>query len=160
MNIHPWLAEWSSWLWPNLLVHLWEATLFVGLLALGVRLLKRAPASARYWFWLLAAVNLLVPSVLLAWLVSEFPSSAPSLPSPYLEQPASGVPAADLERPVYEVLEPFLLSPPMAAQPVPSAVHNELYCALTLAWLAGFLFFVARWAKGSLSVAWAVTTSH
>ena len=64
MNIHPWLAEWSSWFWPNVVVHLWETTLFIGLLALGVRLLRRAPASTRYWFWLLAAVKLLVPSVL------------------------------------------------------------------------------------------------
>ena len=45
MNIHSWLSEWSSWLWPNLVVHLWEAALFIGLLGLGVQLLKRAPAS-------------------------------------------------------------------------------------------------------------------
>lgn len=70
MNLHSWLAEWSSWLWPNLLVHLWDTILFVALVALAVRLLKRAPASTRYWLWFLAAVKLLVPSVLLAWLVS------------------------------------------------------------------------------------------
>lgn len=63
MNMHSWLAEGSSWLWPNVAVHLWETTLLVGLVALGVRLLKRAPAGTRYWFWLLAAVKLLVPSV-------------------------------------------------------------------------------------------------
>ena len=61
MNIHSWISEWSSWLWPNVAAHLWETALFVGLLALSVRLLKRAPASTRYWFWLLAAVKLVVP---------------------------------------------------------------------------------------------------
>ena len=160
MNIHPWLAEWSSWLWPNVLVHLWETTLFVGLLALGVRLLKRAPASTRYCFWLLAAVKLLVPSVLLAWLVSEIPLGAPALSPPSLEQSTHGAPASDPGRPVYEILKPLLLSQPVVAQPVSAAVHNELYCTLTLTWLMGFLFFVVRWAKGALSLAWSVKISY
>lgn len=160
MNMHSWLAEWSSWLWPNLVVHLWEATLFVGLLALGVRLLKRAPASTRYWFWLLAAVKLLIPSVLLAWLVSEVRSAAPAPTPPPLEQATDGLPASDSGRPLYEVLSPLLLSRPIAGQPVSAAVHNELYCTLTLVWLTGFAFFVVRWAIGSMSLARAVRSSH
>ena len=157
--MHSWLAEWSIWLWPNVLVHLWEATLFVGLLALGVRLLKRAPASARYWFWLLAAVKLLVPSVLLAWLVSEIPLGAPALFPPSLEQSTNAAPTSDPGRPVYEIFKPLLLSQPVMAQPASAAVHAELYCTLTLTWLAGFVFFAFRWARGSLSLAWAVKTS-
>ena len=160
MNVHPWLAEWSSWLWPNVVVHLWETTLFVGLVALGVRLLKRAPASTRYWFWLLAAVKLLLPSVLLAWLVSEIPLAAPVSSPPSLEQSTHGAPASDPGRPVYEILKPLLLSQPAVAQPVSAAVHNELYCTLTLTWLTGFLFFVVRWAKGALSLAWSVKISY
>jgi len=39
---------------------------------------------------------------------------------------------------------------------VSSATHNELYCALTLAWLTGFVFFVVRWARSSLRLAQAV----
>ena len=160
MNMHPWLSEWSSWLWPNVVVHLWETTLFVGLLALGARLLKRAPASTRYCFWLLAAVKLLVPSVLLAWLVSEIPLGAPALFPPSLEQSTNAAPTSDPGRPVYEIFKPLLLSQPVVAQPVSAAVHNELYCTLTLTWLAGFVFFVVRWAKGALSLAWSVRTSH
>jgi len=158
MNTHPWLAELSSWLWPNVLVHLWEATLFVGLLALGVRLLKRTPASTRYWFWLLAAFKLLVPSVLLAWLVSEIPSAAPSLSPPLPEQSTHGAQAVDPGRPAYEILKPLLLGQPVAGQPVSAEDHNELYCALTLTWLAGLAFFAFRWARGSLNLAWAVKT--
>ena len=160
MNTHSWLAEWSSWLWPNVAVHLWEATLFVGFVALGVRLLKRAPASTRYWFWLLAAVKLLIPSVLLAWLLSEIPSAAPSLAPPPLEQATDGAPASDPGRPLYEVLSPLLLTRPVVGQPVSAETHNELYCALTLTWLLGFVFFVVRWARGSLHLAWAVKISH
>ena len=159
MNIHSWLSEWSFWLWPNVAVHLWETALFVGLVALGVRLLKRAPGSTRYWFWLLAAVKLLVPSVLLVWLVSGIPGEAPALTSPPLEQSTHGAPASDPGRPVYEILQPLLLSPPPAAQPVSAGAHNELYCMLTLTWLAGFLFFAVRWVRGSLSLAWTVKTS-
>ena len=160
MNMHSWLAGWSSWLWPNVAVHLWEATLFVGLLALGVRLLKRAPASTRYWFWLLAALKLLVPSVLLAWLISDIPSATPSLLPPPLEQATDGAPASDPGRPLYGVLSPLLLSRPVVGQPVSAESHNELYCALTLTWLVGFVFFVVRWARGSFHLAWAVKISH
>ena len=39
------------------------------------------------------------------------------------------------------------------AHPVSSATHNEFYCALTLAWLTGFLFFVVCWARSSLRLA-------
>lgn len=153
MSIHPWLAEWSSWLWPNVWVHLWEATLFVGLVALAVRLLRRAPARVRYFFWLFATVKLLVPSVLLAWLLSEFSPAPASLSPPSLEQSANGAQASDSGKRVYEILKPLLLGPPSVAQPVSSATHNELYCALTLAWLTGFLFFVVRWARSSLRLA-------
>lgn len=159
MNIHSWLAEYSFWLWPNLVAHLWETTLLVGLVALGVQFLKRAPASTRYWFWLLAAVKLLVPSVLLVWLVSEIPPAAPALAPPPLEQSTHGELTSDPGRPVYQVLQPLLLSPPPSPQPVSAAVHNELYCTLTLVWLAGFMVVAVRWARGSLSLARAVKTS-
>ena len=160
MNMHSWLSEWSSWLWPNLLAHLWETTLFVGLVALAVRLLKRAPANARYWFWLLAAVKLLVPSVLLAWLVSEIPSVAPAFSPPPQEQSTQGAPVSDPGRPAYEILKPLLLSPPPLPRPVSAALHNELYCTLTLTWLAGFMVFAVRWAKGSVSLARVVRTNY
>ena len=113
---------------------------------MGVRLLKRAPASTRYWFWLLAAVKLLVPSVLLAWLVSESPSVAPSLSLPLLEQSTRGAPSIDPGRPVYEILKPLLLNQPVVGQPVSAEVHNELYCTLTLTcWrVSCSLLFVGR----------------
>lgn len=160
MNIHPWLAEWSSWLWPNVWVHLWEVTLFVGIVALAVRLLRRAPARIRYFFWLSAAVKLLVPSVLLVWLLSENPLGAPALSPPSLEQSVNGTQASDSGRPLYEILKPVLLNPRPVPHSVSSATHNELYCTLTLAWLAGFVFFAARWARASLRLARAVRAGH
>ena len=41
---------WSRWLWPWVLLHLCEASLFFGLVALAVRMLRAAPARTRYFF--------------------------------------------------------------------------------------------------------------
>ncbi len=160
MNIHPWLAEWSSFLWPNVWVHLWETTVFVGLVALAVRSITRAPGRIRYFFWLTAAVKLLVPSLLLGWLISEISPRVPVLSPPSLEQSTNLAQASSSVRPPYATLKPLLLSRPPVTQPVAAAVHSELYCTLTLAWLMGCVFFVVRWTRGSLRVAWAVRTGH
>ena len=160
MNMHSWLSDWSSWLWPNVLAHLWETTLFVVLVVFAVRSLARAPGRIRYFFWLSAAVKLLVPSLLFAWLISGIHPREPVLSPPSLEQSTNVAHASNSIRPFYAILEPLLLSQPLVTQPVPAAVHSELYCTLTLTWLIGFVFFVVRWARDSLSVAQAVRTSH
>ncbi len=117
---------------------------------------RQAPVTGS-GFWPRSSCSF--PSVLLAWLVSEIPSAAPSLSPALLEQSTHGAPAIDPGRPAYEILKPLLLNQPVVGQPVSADVHNELYCTLTLTWLAGFLFFAFRWARASLSLAWAVKTS-
>ena len=156
MEIHLWLEEWSSWLWPPILLHLWEATLFVGLVALGVRLLRPAPARTRYCFWLLAAAKLLFPSVILGGLVSAFTLGAPVLSPPSLQESSYGAQASKWDRPVYEILEPLLLSQPLGTQPQLEGAQNELYCILTLVWLTGFVFFTIRWSGRNLRLIRAV----
>ena len=145
MTIHLWLEEWSSWLWPWILLHLWESTLFVALVALAVRILRLEPARTRCCFWLLAALKLLFPSVILGWLVSEIPLGLPVFSPPSLEAPVYGSQASESYRPIHEILEPLLLSQPFATQPQSEGVQNALYCTLTLIWLTGFIFFTARW---------------
>lgn len=46
MEIHLWLEHWSRWLWPWVLFHLCEASLFFGLVALAVRMLRAAPVPS------------------------------------------------------------------------------------------------------------------
>ena len=145
MTIHLWLEEWSSWLWPWILLHLWESTLFVALVALAVRILRLEPARTRYCFWLLAAAKLLFPSLILGGLVSAFTLGAPVLSPPALEESSYGAQASKWDRPIHEILEPLLLSQPFATQPQSEGVQNALYCTLTLIWLTGFIFFTARW---------------
>src|SRR5215471_5223972 len=72
MSITGWLADWSSWTWPVLIHHLWQATLFSCLAFALAYLLRRGPARARYLIWLIASAKFAIPSmvigVLATWL--------------------------------------------------------------------------------------------
>ena len=92
----------------------------------------------------------------MAGIGNSFRRAIPFPPLP--EQSTHGAQAVDPGRPAYEILKPLLLGQPVAGQPVSAEDHNELYCALTLTWLAGLAFFAFRWARGSLNLAWAVKT--
>ena len=140
MEIHLWLEGWSRWLWPWVFLHLWETTLFFGLVALAVRFLRRAPAGTRYFFWLAAAVKLLVPSLFLGWLISDFPLGVTVSPPPSLEESTYGTPFRESEQPVYKILEPLLPGQLPATQPQLEGAQQGLYSTLTLIWATGFLF--------------------
>lgn len=71
MNPYELIAEWSSRGWPMLANHLWQATLF-SLLALAAAVsLRRAPARARYFAWLVALLKFALPSFFLFFLASQ-----------------------------------------------------------------------------------------
>src|ERR1700749_2579250 len=71
MNPYELIAEWSSRGWPMLANHLWQATLF-SLLALAAAFaLRRAPARARYFAWLVALSQFALPSVLLFFIAAQ-----------------------------------------------------------------------------------------
>lgn len=71
MNPYELIAEWSSRGWPVLANHLWQATLF-SLLALAAAVsLRRAPARARYFAWLVALLKFALPSFFLFFLASQ-----------------------------------------------------------------------------------------
>ena len=153
MEIHLWLEEWSRWLWPWILLHLCETTLFVGLVALAVRMLRAAPARTRYFFWLAATVKLLFPSMILGWLLWQNPPAAPAQSPPSPEEPARGSRAFAWDRPIHRVLEPLFPRQIPVNKPQSEGVQLPLYGALTLIWLTGFLFLVVRWARPNLRLA-------
>src|SRR6267142_1669571 len=68
MTLHSWLTAGSVWIWPRLINHLWQATLFFLIASLVVALLKKGPARWRYSIWLLSLARLAVPSLLFMWL--------------------------------------------------------------------------------------------
>src|SRR6185295_9618789 len=65
MTIHQWLAAWSSWIWPLLANHLWQATLISLVAFAAAYMLRKAPGRARYMIWLIASAKFVLPSVLL-----------------------------------------------------------------------------------------------
>ena len=156
MEIYLWLEEWSRWLWPWVLLHLCETTLFFGVVAWAVRMLRAAPARTRYFFWLAATVKLLFPSMILGWLLWQNPLAAPALSPPPLEQPVLGSRASAWDWPIHRVIEPLLPRQIPLNEPRSEGVRAPLYGTLTLIWLTGFLFLAVRWARPNLRLARAV----
>lgn len=160
MEIHLWLEDWSRWLWPWVLIHLCEASLFFGLVALAVRMLRAAPARTRYFFWLAATVKLLFPSVFLGWLLWQNPLAAPVPSPPSLEEPVGAFRDSAWDRPIHRVLEPLLPGQIPANRPQSNGRRFPLYGALTLIWLTGSLFLVVRWTRPNLRLARAVRAAR
>ncbi|MFB3906397.1 MAG: M56 family metallopeptidase [Acidobacteriota bacterium] len=136
MNAHDLLADWSAWWWPLVAAHLWQSTLFLAAAALAVLLLRNASAAARYRAWLIGSLKFALPAVLLArpvgWLEVDPPAFVPLV---------SAVPAPLIES--WAGIEPSVVSRES------SPGHSELYCALSVAWLAGLAFLGTRWWRGS-----------
>ena len=140
---HQLLAAVSSSLWPALLDHLWQGTLFAGVVWLFCLLAKRASSKTRYGIWLLASVKFAVPTVLFVqflaplhihalWPGEVVSSSSVRAAMEFPLTKNSGAPTVDISR-----LEP---NPPTA-----EIAHAELYCSLTLVWVLGCLFFLRLW---------------
>ena len=133
---HELLARASSSLWPALADHLWQATLFAGLVLLLALLLRRAPARQRHALWLVASLKFALPAALFAALARLSGLDASLLFGADTSHPAPLV---------YQfVAEP--LSRIAVAATAGGAPHNELYCALTLVWLAGCALLSCAWA--------------
>jgi beta-lactamase regulating signal transducer with metallopeptidase domain len=145
MLFHRILAEWSQWLWPPLANHLWQTTLFVLMVWGAARLLRGMTARVRYFIWLIALVKFLLPSVLLTLACSRIGLDL-ALTSPAAH---TGV---DM---IYQIAQPILPNIDQGTVPAAERVanasllsaekHHELYCLLSLVWVAGFAIISARW---------------
>ncbi len=139
---HQLLAAVSSRLWPALLDHLWQGTLFAGVVWLFCLLAKRASSKTRYGIWLLASVKFAVPGVLFVWLLAPLNIQVP-WPWAILSPSTHVVTEFPITK---EYDEPAVV----IGNLVPSASriemrHTELYCSLTLVWVLGCLFFLRLW---------------
>jgi uncharacterized protein (TIGR03435 family) len=122
--------------------HLWQSTLFVGIVALLALLLRKNQARIRYWLWMAASAKFLLPFSLLVILGSHLPwprHAAASKTSAYVA--------------IEEVSQPFLkvtaLNTPIAI-PVapPTASHVPIHILppmLTGVWLSGFIAMMSFW---------------
>lgn len=101
--------------------HLWQSTLFVGVIALMMPLFKRQRAGLRFWLWFAASLKFLFPFSLLVWLggfLPALPERAPLLAAKSL------------------VVTPDLI----VAEQFAPAIHW-----LWIVWAAGALFLALRW---------------
>ena len=133
-------------IWANgvreLCNHLWQSTLFLGIVALLALLLRANQARIRYWVWMAASAKFLIPFSLLISLGSRLP-----WPSHAVAPKTSAYVAIE------EMSQPFLavtaLNTPVAipvAQATPSHVPIRiLLTMLTAVWLCGFLAMMSFW---------------
>ncbi len=135
-DAHNWLAEWSSWLWPLLINHLWQSTLFAMLAFLAVLLLRRSPARARYAVWLITSTKFVLPSVLLVLLASQAGFEFPALFATYQE---NATVIAQVNEPVGDFYWQDFAMEDKASK------YTEIYTALTLVWFAGFSVLLGLW---------------
>jgi uncharacterized protein (TIGR03435 family) len=122
--------------------HLWQSTLFVGIVALLALLLRKNQARIRYWLWMAASAKFLIPFSLLVSLGSYLPwpshAAAPqatayaaieAMSQPFVEVTALNTPTA------IPVAQP-------AASHVPARILPPM---LTAVWLIGFLTMMCFW---------------
>jgi uncharacterized protein (TIGR03435 family) len=122
--------------------HLWQSTLFLGVVALLALLLRQNQARIRYWLWMAASAKFLIPFSLLVSLGSHLP-----WPSHAVAPKTSAYVAIE------EMSQPFLQSKAIntpvalpAAQPTASHVPIRILPSmLTVAWLIGFITILFFW---------------
>ncbi len=121
--------------------HLWQSTLFVGVVGLLTLFLKKNRAHVRYWLWFLASVKFLLPfSILVAvgGLLGRHTAAAVA--------PSRLVSAAGFSSFVEQVGEPFTTTVPQFAMPaVQRSYASVIVAVLILVWAAGFVTLVCRW---------------
>ena len=141
IELHDWFATFSTWWWPRLADHLWQATVFGVAIMLASLMLKRAPAHSRYSLWLLATAKFIVPAALLVTLAQSIGLDSFWI---WLSNPDHNNP---LLRGITEPVTALANSYAVTVVATDGA-HNELYCALTVVWLSGCGVLLAAWRRG------------
>jgi TonB family protein len=123
---------------------MWQATLFACLVFGLTLLLRGGPARVRYALWLVASVKFAVPSALVAFVAARLDvggswlaGSGVGARAPLVLRLAAPLSGAEASGMVVRV------SGATAAAPG----HAELFCALTLVWVAGCVWLLAVWLK-------------
>jgi bla regulator protein blaR1 len=117
--------------------HLWQSTIFAGVVALFALTLRKYQARTRYWLWLAASVKFLVPFSLLIAVGSHL-----TRPNPPTESRTSVYVAFD------EMSQPFTMpnvpAISLPAQPTANSFPTfRLSDVLAVVWLCGFVVVLA-----------------
>jgi len=129
----------TPWLPSAFVDHLWQSTLFIGVVWVATFTLRRNSARVRYWLWTAASMKFLVP---LAWLISL------GAWLDWRSAPAAAQPAASF------VVEQILAAPVVdraalvAASPAGSVVPS----LLLVSWFTGVVVLLISWWREWLPV--------
>jgi uncharacterized protein (TIGR03435 family) len=129
--------------------HLWQSSLFAGLMMLLTLVMRKNRASARHWLWVAASVKFLIPFSWLIALGSQLQWHNP---------PAAAKATASVV--LQETTQPFAapITPPLLAlAPEPPSRIAEV---LLVVWLCGFVVVVFYWAAAWLRIRAAVRHSR
>ncbi len=133
---HEWIASTSAWLWPRVVDHLWQATLF-GLVVLALSFaLKRGPARTRHFLWLIASAKFVIPAAFIVFI-----SEAIGIDVLWRSLTGTNSDANPLLLGLAEPASAFANSYEIVVS-ADAVGHNEIYCALTAIWLAGLATLV------------------
>jgi bla regulator protein blaR1 len=113
--------------------HLWQSTLFVGVVALLVLLLKRNRADLRHWLWLIASAKFLVPFAVFVAIGHQFGWRSESIAQP------------DLAFMIHAIGQPFTRPAfAVAASPV-TGFSVALPLFLSAIWFSGCAMHLWAW---------------
>jgi bla regulator protein BlaR1 len=138
---------------PLVANHLWQSTLFAGIVALLALGLRKNGARTRHWLWLVASVKFLIPFSLLVGIGNHLGWST----APAKDQ-------TGLSYLIDEISQPFtpLLAGVASAAPAPAA--SLVPTLLVAVWFCGcaavLLFWAARWRRISTAVRAAVPVTE
>ena len=132
---------WADWVRP-LCNHLWQSTLFLGIVALLALLLRKNEARIRYWLWMAASAKFLIPFSLLVSLGSHLPWPSHAV----APKTTAYVAIEEMSQPFLEATAPNTPSAIPVAKPTASYVPIRILPAvLTAVWLIGFMAVISFW---------------
>lgn len=143
LSPHQLLAGMSSRLWPALLDHLWQGTMFAGVVWIFCLLARRASSKTRYGIWLLASVKFTIPTVLFVQFLAPLHIHAPWPGEVFSSSSVRAVMEFPLTKDSGASTVVIGRFEPNAKTAEKS--HAELYCILTLVWVLGCLYFLRLW---------------
>ena len=139
MTSPSWLVEFSAAAWPAIAGHLWQATIVTGLCLLALPAFRNAGAHARYMLWALAFVRFAVPQTFLSF-------AADPLDFHRLPDSGLGMRLQQMSDTVVQVTQLSIkIDPQQADAGSDVSGHPEIYCLLTIIWVAGFALLLGGW---------------
>lgn len=117
---------------PFALNHVWQSTVFAGVIALAALALRKHSARARFWLWTFASLKFLVPFAILAVLGSHLPRRA----APPATEPPTGT-LTKLAQPFASADVAATQLSPLSEQPARSSSESWTPRLFAL-WLVGF----------------------